>query len=64
MNLRSRQVWRADRRRYHADTPDDHYRGGPPGEPFLRAARAIFAGAARTPRGTQCCTVVSRLTQR
>jgi hypothetical protein len=46
MNLRSRQVWRADRRRHHADPPDDHHRRRSPGEPFLRAAGRILAGAA------------------
>jgi hypothetical protein len=46
MNLRSRQVWRADRRRHHADAPDDHHRWRTPGEPFLRSAGPILAGAA------------------
>src|SRR5260370_26003389 len=47
MNLRSRQVWRADRCRHHADTPHDHYRRHPTGEPFLHSARRILAGAAQ-----------------
>jgi hypothetical protein len=64
MNLRSRQVWRADRRRHHADPPDDHHRRHPPGEPFLRSAGRILAGAARTAHHAQRGAPVSGLTRK
>src|SRR5258708_37672693 len=64
MNLRSRQVWRADRCRHHADTPHDHYRRHPTGEPFLHSARRILAGAAQPVHYAQRGAPISGLTRK
>ena len=61
MNLRSRQVWRGDRRRYYADASDDHHRGAPPGERVLRSARRILAGAASKTHDAQRVAPISGL---
>src|SRR5258708_9908140 len=64
MNLRSRQVWRSDRRRHHEDAPDDHHRRHPPREPFLRSAGRILAGAASAGHYAQRVAPVSGLSRK